>query len=367
MKVAVWILIICFISSSAFAMTVTEPATLEKTEMAIEPATATIQEGEIFTVTVKARLARGAHANQVWAKILYPDTVDVLSAEMDPLFEDWFGTGVDISTEGSVSFRKQYFGVADSGATGTFEIGNITFSNDADVNSTVDLHFTAGGKTKLVVGTEDKFTNGKRAILTVVADPEPREPDVSVPTAAPADGCGDIDGDGFIRQRDITTLAAVVSSGREIPERRFYTFDVTGDDVLNRRDVSALTLYKDGELLHLSCTSPPATCGDLNTDGEVTEADVNQLESALSSPAMASELLVTVADINGDGGVTPADLETFKSYFASGAVGNPCVGSTSGRSQFLTEMGGYYDEAETSGWTLSLVNRIAHLLDSLFS
>ena len=133
---------------------------------------------------------------------------------------------------------------------------------------------------------------------------------------------GDIDEDGTLDSVDIQLLYTLIQNGKTFTNQQLKNADVNGDGKVNRIDYILLNSFltdksKYPDTLPYWSIKDYILYGDLNSDGEITEADSTLLYNYLDTGIRKSDQALKNSDVNGDGKVNIVDLGLLQMYVES--------------------------------------------------
>ncbi len=133
---------------------------------------------------------------------------------------------------------------------------------------------------------------------------------------------GDIDEDGTLDSVDIQLLYTLIQNGKTFTNQQLKNADVNGDGKVNKTDYILLNSFitnesKYPDTLPYYPIKDYILYGDLNSDGEITEADSTLLYNYLDTGIRKSDQALKNSDVNGDGKVNIVDLGLLQMYVES--------------------------------------------------
>ena len=133
---------------------------------------------------------------------------------------------------------------------------------------------------------------------------------------------GDIDEDGTLDSVDIQLLYTLIQNGKTFTNQQLKNADVNGDGKVNKTDFILLSSFfanesKYPDTLPYYPIKDYILYGDLNSDGEITEADSTLLYNYLDTGIRKSDQALKNSDVNGDGKVNIVDLGLLQMYVES--------------------------------------------------
>ena len=133
---------------------------------------------------------------------------------------------------------------------------------------------------------------------------------------------GDTNEDGEITSQDGQRLYEIIKNSNTATNQQLKNADVNGDGKVNKIDYILLNSFitnesKYPDTLPYYPIKDYILYGDLNSDGEITEADSTLLYNYLDTGIRKSDQALKNSDVNGDGKVNIVDLGLLQMYVES--------------------------------------------------
>ena len=133
---------------------------------------------------------------------------------------------------------------------------------------------------------------------------------------------GDVIEDGEITGQEMQRLYEIIKNSNTVTNQQLKNADVNGDGKVNKTDFILLSSFfanesKYPDTLPYYPIKDYILYGDLNSDGEITEADSTLLYNYLDTGIRKSDQALKNSDVNGDGKVNIVDLGLLQMYVES--------------------------------------------------
>lgn len=204
--------------------------------------------------------------------------------------------------------------------------------------SSYDFTFpTTGTKTMTIVLDpnseikESNESNNKYSTRIAITTPTPAKGKLP-----PCDQYGDVNGDGYVTEADVSKILRYVAGLEKPSTTQFINADVDGNGKLTSADALLIRSYVNGSTdAFIVCKKPtptktpaptkiptpfssrPIPCGrygDLNYDRRITTADMDLLKRYVVQLDKPSSAQLKYADLNGSGTLTSADIAILNAY-----------------------------------------------------